>query len=151
MTVILKKTESFSREDLRGLLAENSTLLEQGLELLGGELGLRGEILWDLVGIDDRKRLVLIGIALNYNDTMLYQVVKRVDWAWEHIEHIAKMYSSVEIDCSHLPRVIMVAPFYSHFFKKGITYLTSQFNISLFTYSCLESTGERGIFIERCR
>ena len=43
MTVVLKKIESFSREEIRSLLAENSTLLDQNLKLLGGELGLRGE------------------------------------------------------------------------------------------------------------
>ena len=148
MTFILKKVEDFSKEEIKNLVAGNYKILDKNLELIGRSLGTRSERLWDLVGIDDKKRLVLINVELRYNDKMLYQIVNYLDWAWENMENINKMHPSYVIDDNQMPRVIVVAPSYSPFFKKSITYLNYRIKIDLFTFTCLENTAGKGIFLE---
>ena len=148
MASILKRVETFSKEEIKNLIAENYKVLDKDLELIGGSLGTRGENLWDLIGIDKDKRLVLIDVELRYTDKILYQILNRLDWAWEHIDSIAKIHPSYEINVDQIPRAIVVAPSYSPFFKKSITYLTYRVRINLFTYMYLESDAERGIFLE---
>jgi hypothetical protein len=148
MAFILKKVEDFPKEEIKNLVAGNNKVLDKSLELIGRNLGTRSERLWDLVGIDDKKRLVLINVELRYHDKMLYQIVKRLDWAWENMENINKMHPSYVIDDSQMPRVIVVAPSYSPFFKKSITYLNYRIKIDLFTFTCLENTAGKGIFLE---
>jgi len=98
MTSILKRVKSFSKEEIKNLIEENYKVLDEKLELIGGSLGRKREELWDLIGIDEDKRLVLIGVELNYTDKMLYQILNRLDWAWEHMENIIKIHSSYEIN-----------------------------------------------------
>ncbi len=148
MTFILKKVEDFSKEEIKNLVAGNYKMLDKNLELIGRSLGTRSERLWDLVGIDDKKRLVLINVELRYNDKMLYQIVNRLDWAWENMENINKMHPSYVVDDNQMPRVIVVAPSYSPFFKKSITYLNYRIKIELFTFTYLENAAEKGIFLE---
>lgn len=148
MAVILKRVESFSEKEIKDLIVENYKMLDENLELIGGDLGTRGERIWDLIGIDKGKRLVLIDIELRYADRMLYQIVNHLDWAWVHMENITKMYPSYSIDSDQLPRVIIIAPSYSLFFKKSITYLTYRIRINLFTYTYLENTTGKGLFLE---
>lgn len=148
MAFILKKVEDFSKEEIKNLVAGNHKTLDKNLELIGRNLGTRGERLWDLVGIDDKKRLVLINVELRYHDKMLYQIVNRLDWAWENMENINKMHTSYVIDDGQMPRVIVVAPSYPPFFKKSITYLNYRIKIDLYTFAYLENAAEKGIFLE---
>jgi len=41
-----------------------------------------------------------------------------------------------------------VAPSYSPFFKKSITYLNYRIKIDLFTFTCLENATGKGVFLE---
>ena len=124
MAFILKRVESPSKEEIKKLIAENCTILDKHLGIIGGSLGTRGKVKWDLVGVDKDKRMVLIGVELQYTDKMLYHIVNRVDWAWEHIDNIAGMYPSCGINKDQMPRAIIIAPSYAPSFKKSITYLT---------------------------
>ena len=148
MAFTLKKVEDFSKEEIINLVAGNHQVLDKSLELMGRDLGTRGERVWDLVGIDDKKRLVLIHVELRCHDTMLYQILNRLDWAWENMENIMKMHPSHLIDDAQMPRVIVVAPSYAPFFKKSITYLNYKIKIDLFTVAYLENAAGKGIFLE---
>jgi hypothetical protein len=64
------------------------------------------------------------------------------------VENIAKMYPSYEIDSNQMPRVIIIAPSYSPFFIKSITYLTYRIKLNLFSYVYLENGEGKGIFLE---
>lgn len=148
MASILKRVETHSQEEIKNLISENYKVLDKNLELIGGSLGTRGEKLWDLIGIDKNKRLVLIDVELRYTDKMLYHIVNRLDWAWENIDNIIKMHPSYEINGDQIPRAIIIAPSYSPFFRKSITYLTYRIKINLFTYTYLESDVGKGVFLE---
>ena len=148
MAFVFKRVETFPKEEIKKLISENYKMLGEDLTLIGKNLGTRGEKLWDLVGVDSKKRLVLIDVELRYTDKMLYQIVNRLDWSWEHVENIAKMYPSYEIDSNQMPRVIIIAPTYSLFFKKSITYLTYRIKLNLFSYVYLENGEGKGIFLE---
>jgi len=148
MMSILRRVEAFSKEEIKDLIAKNYRILDKNLELIGGSLGTRREMLWDLIGVDKEKRLVLIDIELHYTDKILYQILNRLDWAWEHIENITKMHPSYEINDKQMPRVIIVAPSYSPFFKKSISYLNYKIIINIFSYAYLENNAGKSLFLE---
>ena len=56
MSFILKATEPFTKDEVTKLIAENSSVLDEQLELIGNSLGTRTEKWCDLVGIGNDKR-----------------------------------------------------------------------------------------------
>jgi len=148
MTFILKKAEVPEKDEIAQLIENNPSLLDGTLQLIGKNLGPRNEPPWELVGVRQDKRLILIAIETRVTDKMLLKLLRNLDWAWENVEMFASIYASYGIDSDHLPCVMVVAPSYPLFFKKSLNYLTYRIELNLFTYSCLESEKGRGLLVE---
>lgn len=148
MTMTIKKIEVFTKEEITALVAEQHKALDNGLELIGERLGKKGETPWDLVGVDGEKRLVLIQVEALAADRILSALLSRLDWAWEHLETIARMYPDHGIDCSRLPRVLVIAPEFSPALKRSMSYLTYRVSISLYAYRYLQTGAEKGLLLE---
>ena len=148
MAFILKRIDTSSKEEIKDLIESNCTILDNHLEIVGGNLGTRGEVKWDLVGVDKDRRMVLIGVELRYTDKILYHIVNRLDWAWESIDNITRMYPSCGINRNQIPRAIIIAPSFPPSFRKSITYLNYRIRVNLFTYAYLESDAGKGLLLE---
>lgn len=148
MTMTIKKIEVFTKEEITALVAEQHKALDDGLELIGERLGKKGETPWDLVGVDSEKRLVLIQVEALAADRILSALLSRLDWAWEHLETIARMYPDHGIDCSRLPRVVVIAPEFSPALKRSMSYLTYRVSISLYAYRYLQTDAGKGLLFE---
>jgi hypothetical protein len=148
MTMNIKKIEVFTKEEITALVAEQHKVLDDGLELIGERLGKKGETPWDLVGVDSEKRLVLIQVEALAADRILSALLSRLDWAWEHLEAIARMYPDHGIDCSRLPRVVVIAPEFSPALKRSMSYLTYRVSISLYAYRYLQTDAGKGLLLE---
>lgn len=149
MTMNIKKIEVFTREEVTALVAEQHKALDESLELIGERLGKKGEPGWDLVGVDGERRLVLVDVEAFTADKILSQLLSRLDWAWEHLDAVARMYPSYTIDCDRLPRIFVVAPDFSPALKKSMTYLNYRVSISLYTYRYLQTDAGKGLLIEQ--
>jgi hypothetical protein len=148
MTMHIKKIDVFTKEEITALVAEQHKALDEGLVLLGERLGKKGEPPWDLVGIDGERRLVLIDVQTLIADRMLSPLLSRLDWAWEHLDVIARMYPDQEIDCNRLPRVCVVAPDFAPALKRSIHYLNYRVSIGLYAYRYLQTDAGKGLLIE---
>jgi hypothetical protein len=148
MTMNIKKIDVFTKEEITALVAEQHKALDDGLELIGERLGKKGETPWDLVGVDSEKRLVLIQVEALAADRILSALLSRLDWAWEHLETIARMYPDHGIDCSRLPRVLVIAPEFSPALKRSMSYLTYRVSISLYAYRYLQTDAGKGLLLE---
>jgi len=148
MTMNISKIEVFTKEEITALVAEQHKALDDGLELVGERLGKKGETPWDLVGVDSEKRLVLIQVEALAADRILSGLLSRLDWAWEHLETIARMYPDHGIDCSRLPRVVVIAPEFSPALKRSMSYLTYRVSISLYVYRYLQTDAGKGLLLE---
>jgi hypothetical protein len=148
MTMNIKKIEVYTKEEITALVAEQHKALDDGLELIGERLGKKGETPWDLVGVDSEKRLVLIQVEALAADRILSGLLSRLDWAWEHLETIARMYPDHGIDCSRLPRVLVIAPEFSPALKRSMSYLTYRVSISLYVYRNLQTDAGKGLLLE---
>ncbi len=144
----IKKIEVFTKEEITALVAEQHKSLDEGLELIGERLGKKGEAPWDLVGIDREKRLVLIHVEALTADRILSALLSRLDWAWEHLDGIARMYPDYGIDCNRLPRVCVVAPGFSPSMKRSMGYLTYRVSMGLYAYRYLQTDAGKGLLIE---
>ncbi len=148
MTVTIKKIDVFTKEEITALVAEQHKALDDGLELIGERLGKKGEMAWDLVGIDSDKRLVLIQVEALTADRILSALLHRLDWAWEHLDAIARMYPDHAIDCSRLPRVVVIAPAFSPALQRSMGYLTYRVSISLYAYRYIQTDAGKGLLLE---
>ena len=148
MSFILKKVESFSKDEVTDLIARNIKILDEHFELIGKSLGTRSGKWCDLVGIGNDKQLVIIAIEERYTDRMFCTILNRLDSVWENMESIAQLYPSYGIKKNHFPRVVIIAPSYPNSFLKSLAYLTYRIRIDLFTYRCLESEKGRGFLVE---
>lgn len=149
MMVNFKKIENFTREEITGLIAAQHKALGHNLELVGESLGTRGEHQWDLVGIDREGRLVLIAVEVHPADKILSHLLARLDWAWEHLPTIARMYASYTIDCDQLPRIWICAPSFSPYFIKSLSYLHYRVSMHLFAYQYLQTDAGKGLLIDQ--
>ena len=148
MTFILKRVELPEKDEVAQLIENNPNVLDGSLQLIGKNLGPRNEHPWDLVGVRQDKRLILIAIETRVTDKILLKLLGNLDWAWENVETFASIYASYGIDSGHMPCVMLVAPSYPFCFKKSLNYLTYRLELNLFTYSCLESEKGRGMLVE---
>jgi hypothetical protein len=148
MTFILKKVEVPEKDKIAHLIENNLNVLDGSLQLIGKNLGPRNEPPWELVGVRQDRRLILIAVETRVTDRMLLKLLRNLEWAWENVETFASIYPSYGIDSDQMPCVMVVAPSYPLFFKKSLNYLTYRIEINLFTYSCLESEKGRGLFVE---
>ena len=142
------KIEVFTREEITALVAQQHKALDEKLELIGGRLGKRGEPGWDLAGVDAEGRLALIAVEVLTADKILSQLLSRLDWAWEHLDAIARMCPAQKIDCDRLPRVFVVAPDFSSALKRSMTYLNYRVSISLYIYRYIQTDAGKGLLIE---
>jgi hypothetical protein len=148
MTFILKKLEVPQKDEIVHLIENNLNVLDGSLQLIAKNLGPRNESPWELVGVRQDRRLILIAVETRVFDRMLLKLLRNLDWAWENVETFASIYASYGIDSNQMPCVMVVAPSYPLFFKKSVNYLTYRIEVKLFTYSCLESEKGRGLFVE---
>ena len=148
MTFILKKVEVPEKDEIAHLIENNPSLLDASLQLIGKKLGPRNEPPWELLGVRQDRRLILIAVETRVTDRTLLKLLRNIDWAWENVETFASIYASYGIDGDQMPCVMIIAPSYPLFFRKSLNYLTYRITVNLFTYSCLESEKGRGLFVE---
>jgi hypothetical protein len=149
MSFILKTSEPFTKDEVTSLIAENSKVLDEHLELMGKGLGTRTEKWCDLVGIGNNNQLVIIEVEERYTDRMLSSIFCKLDSVWDNIETITQLFPTYGIDKNYFPRVIIVAPSYSNSFIRSLGYITYRIKMDLFTYKSLESERGRGLLIEQ--
>jgi len=148
MTFILKKAEDPGKDEIAHLIQNNATLLDAGLQLIGKKLGPRNEPPWELLGVRQDRRLILIGVETRVTDRTILKLLRNVDWAWENVETFARIYASYGIDTDQMPCVMLIAPYYPLFFKKSLNYLSYRIKVNLFTYRFLQSEKGRGLYVE---
>lgn len=147
-TFVLKRGALPAKDEIIHLIEDNIGLLDGTLRLIGKNLGPRNETPWELVGVRDDRRLVLIAVETRVTDRLLLKLLRNLDWAWENIETFVNIYASYGITADQMPSLMVIAPSYPPFFRKCLHYLTYRIEINLFTYSCLESEKGRGLFLE---
>ncbi len=148
MTCILKTSEPFSKDEVVRLIAENSKVLDENIEVIGKSLGTRTEKWCDLVGIGNENQLVIIEVEERYTDRMLISIFCKLDSVWDNIGTIAQLYPAYAIEKNCFPRVIIIAPSYPNSFIRSLGYFTCRIKMDLFTYKSLESEKGRGLLVE---
>lgn len=148
MSFILKKSEPFTKDEIVRLIAENSKVLDENLELIGKGLGTRTEKWCDLVGIGNDNQLVILEVEERYTDRMLSSIFCKLDSVWDNIDTIAQLYPAHRIEKNCFPRMIIIAPSYPHSFIRSLGYFAYRIKMDLFTYKSLESEKGRGLLVE---
>ena len=148
MSFILKATEPFTKDEVTKLIAENSSVLDEQLELIGNSLGTRTEKWCDLVGIGNDKQLVIIEVEERFTDRMLSTILCKLDSVWDNMDTIAQLYPAHEIERDCFPQMIILAPSYPKSFIRSLGYFSYRIKMDLFTYKSLDSEKGRGLLVE---
>jgi hypothetical protein len=148
MSFILQTAEPFSKDEVTRLIGENSSILDEHLELIGKSIGTKTEKWCDLVGIGKDNQLVIIEVEERYTDRMLSSILCKLDAVWDNMDTIAQIFSAHEIERNSFPRVIILAPLYPNSFIRSLGYFTYRIRMDLFTYKSLESEKGRGLLVE---
>ena len=100
------KVEDVGR--LRALLAEQIEAVEPGLRVLETRPLLGGSTV-DLVALDTRASLVLVGVGLVADERMLLRMLDAYSWCLESPEMLARRYRITRLPAGGPPRVVFVA------------------------------------------
>jgi len=148
MLNVFKRSNIFSKDDVRQLIKDYDLAFDEKLEIIGDNLGSRSKIFWDLAGLDESGEFVLIAIEDNLENHFFEKVFERYDWAWDHLYLLARMYPELDLETEQIPRMIIVSPSFPVQIEKYISYLKCA-NISF--YNCVTIEGEtgKGIILEK--
>ena len=148
MPSAVKKVGPFPKGEVLEFIAGSLKTLEDGLELMGEGLQTRVEKHGDLLGVAADRRLVLVHVLERQTQGTLSMILHSLDWTWENMGTVCRLYPEIRIDKNQFPRTILFTPSYSSSFIKNISYLNYRVKVDLFTYSCLEGKEGRYILLE---
>ncbi len=107
-----------------------------------------GEAVCDLVGIDDKKRLILVFIDTSNTEQTLSKLITSFDWVKENQKLIGMAYSEFSVNIDLGPHIIIFSNAFSVEFIKALSYLEIP-KISAYKYICIETEGKDGMILEK--
>ncbi len=147
MVFVIKKGTPPSKSEIVNAVKNNILILDKGLKLIGEGTGPAGNIIWDLVGVDEDGILALISIQSEFTNAILYELLKGVDWAWSNREILSKIYPSLDIEVNQLPVIYLIAPEFPSRFRKIISQFINV-RIKLVKFISVDLRGDKGIILE---
>lgn len=132
-----------SEKDLHGIIQENLEILEEGLILLEHEISLPKGIP-DFLCVDSGGQIVIIEVKLLQDENILFQALRYYGDVNKNRYVISDSFKNKSIDPKQLPRIILIAEFFSDDIRELATLVTPQ--IDLYVYKTIEfNESKRGI------
>ncbi len=138
-----------SEQELEDLIRQHAWTLEEGLIYIDHQKPAAGGRL-DVLMVDSGKSLIVAELKVVQDDGMLMQGVDYYDHVSSHIEALARLYKSHDIDPTQQVRLFLIAPSFSQALVNCCKWM--DLPISLFTYQCLKFEGSEEktpVFAER--
>ena len=147
---VLRPGSGLQKDQLTATLREYPDALESGLQVLGVAIPCNpcGEI--DLLALDRSNQLVIVEILTTPGDELLLRGISHVDWVANNVANVQRMYQARAIDLTRQPRVILVAPRFSHLTRSAIRQLLGP-EIACVKYHSVTLSARTAIMIEPLR
>lgn len=91
----------------------------------------------DVLFVDGNGSIVVAELKVVEDPYMLFQALDYFDFVAEKIEGFARLYSNYDVDIEKYPRIMLIAPSFSHIMINRCRWLNPDIQISLFIYQYL--------------
>ncbi|MGA2157710.1 MAG: endonuclease NucS domain-containing protein [Dehalococcoidia bacterium] len=135
MTKKMKIIDIKEKEDLEPMLAEDLSLVEDGMVLLGQQVQTDSGPL-DILAVDSDGALVVIELKSIVDENHLMQGLRYYDWVASNASWIANAHKDKGIDPKETCRLLLVAPGFDETTKKIAKYINV--DLDLIDYTCVE-------------
>lgn len=147
MVTTFRKVDIEEEKDLEEAIAADPRIIEEGLSPLMHGIQLENGQL-DILCLDAENTLTLIDIEIKENNLALFNALKYHDWVTTNIDAVKQMLKNDRIDTAKTPRMILIAPSFSHTITRLVRYALPR--IELFEYAFLKTkSGEEGIHLKK--
>ncbi|MBU0759951.1 MAG: PilZ domain-containing protein [Candidatus Omnitrophica bacterium] len=142
----ITRVELEDKEEMLLLVKKGIGTIEQGLRIIDEKINLKEGGMLDLLGLDSSGQLVIIKLTIEENESMLIEALKHYDWILRNVSLLGRIYRE-DIDFKQNPKIILIGPLFSEFFKRQISYI-KPLKIEVFDYYCLSIDGQKALFFE---
>ena len=127
------KRGELSEKELENRIIKHPHLIEDGLKYIEHQRHISSGRL-DILFVDSNGSLVVAELKVVEDLYMLFQALDYFDFVAEKIEGFARIYSKHNIDVEKYPRLMLIAPGFSHIMINRCRWLNPDIQISLFVY-----------------
>lgn len=138
-----------NKKELIRLLYENSSMIEDGVEILGESLGTDEFPLIDLLAKDNDGRALIILAQTKPDEDALLHIALQLDWIMMNRRLLTTLYPKLRLSKSAPPRAALIYPEFPQIMKRFVrAALPSQAPL-LYQYRCFENHGKRFLYLEK--
>jgi hypothetical protein len=144
----LKIVQLDDKEELVQLVRNNCTMIDKGVEILGGPLGTEDLPRIDLVAKEKNGRPLLILAGVRPDENALLNAAAQIDWFVRNRSLLRQLFQDLSIDNSAPPRAALIYPEFPLIMKRFVRAALPQPPL-LYQYRCLQVHEERFLYLER--
>ncbi len=144
----LKIVQLDDKEELVQLIRSNCTMIDPGVEILGGPLGTEDLPQIDLIAREKNGRPLLILADVRPDENALLNAAAQTDWFVRNRSLLRQLFQDLSIDKSAPPRAVLIYPKFPLIMKRFVRAALPQPPL-LYQYRCLQVHGERFLYLER--
>jgi hypothetical protein len=147
---VLRRGAPPTKEQLTTTLMECQDAIQKGMQTLGSDVPCNpyGEI--DLLALDRFNRLTVVEVETSPGDLMLLRGMSHVNWVWQNVLNMQRMYPAVTIDTSEYPELVLVAPGFSPVLRSAVQHMSSP-TVTCLRYHAVAIASGTGILFEHLR
>lgn len=129
--------KDISEAELEDRIRLHPDLIEEGLVFVDRQRRTpRGPL--DLLLVDSKKTLVVAELKVVEDDNVLMQTLDYYDYTADKIDTIKRIYKNHNIDSTQMPRLMLIAPSFSHQLVNRCKWITEDIQISLYAYQYIK-------------
>ena len=147
LTVVLRRCEFQSREQLVSLIRRQPGGIEEGMRVIDGNLPCEALGSIDLLALSSASQIILIEVDERSNDGLLLRGMSHFDWIVRNMPSVRRMYQGQAINYALQPRVLLIASEFSPVFQRASRQFSS-IQIHCFKYHAVGLAGGVGILFE---
>ena len=99
-----------SESNVRALLMEAPHALEQGLRFIDAVQEPADSCRFDLLALDESRRLVLVETAVRNADALFLRALDHYRWTSEHLDMLVRLHRQHGLEADRPPRLLLVMP-----------------------------------------
>ncbi|OIP66414.1 MAG: hypothetical protein CO150_04405 [Nitrospirae bacterium CG_4_9_14_3_um_filter_53_35] len=136
------------KQDLIQLIRNTSTLIEQGVEILGGPIGTEEFPLIDLVMKDRNRRPLLILADVGPDENALLNAESQSDWFVKNLSMLRQLFPILDLNKTVSPRAALIYPEFPMLMKRSLR-AAPLLSPLFYQYRCFEVLDQRFLYLER--
>jgi len=137
------------KKRLLELIRSSASLLEEGAEIVDGNIGSEEFPLIDLLARRRDGRILLIHAGVTPDEKIFLHAAAQLEWFQSNRRLLKRLYPDLAWDHPVPPRAALIYPEFPHLMKRFVRAAPPSFSPLLFRYRCLVSEETQFLYLER--